>query len=160
MDLVQDAPQTLILAEDEATRSLQATTSAVWAPRGETPEIYVDPGRAHAHFYGTLNLHTGDEIVSRSDQKNALVSAQHLCQILTRLPAVPILLLWDRASWHFGPPIQAVLAAHPRLELCYFPTASPELNPQEQVWKATRSAMSHNHQFLRLDQLADAWVHH
>ncbi len=36
-----------------------------------------------------------------------------------------------------------------------FPVAALELNPQEQVWTATRQAVSHNHQAPRLDELAE-----
>jgi hypothetical protein len=38
---------------------LQATTTAVWAPKGQTPVVRVHPGREKVNFYGTLNLHTG-----------------------------------------------------------------------------------------------------
>ena len=33
MDIAQDSPETVILAEDEASLYLQATTKAVWAPK-------------------------------------------------------------------------------------------------------------------------------
>jgi hypothetical protein len=56
MDIVQDAPDTVFLAQDEASVYLQATTMAVWAPRGQTPVIRADPGRKSTHFFGALNL--------------------------------------------------------------------------------------------------------
>ena len=145
----------MILTEDEAGLYLQATTMAVWAPRGQTPVVRAHPGREKANFYGTLNLHTGQEIVMQSSVMNAEASAQHLEQILDALPGVPVLLLWDRAPWHRGQPIRDVLEANPRLEIIYFPVAAPELNPQEHVWKATRRAVSHNHIERRLPDLAD-----
>ena len=42
MDIAQTAPQTVILAEDEAALYLQATTMAAWAPPGQTPEYGPD----------------------------------------------------------------------------------------------------------------------
>jgi transposase len=51
--------------------------------------------------------------------------------------------------------LKAFLQAHPRLEILFFPPASPDLNPQEQVWKATREAISHNHAEAKLERLAD-----
>jgi hypothetical protein len=36
----------------------------------------------------------------------------------------------------------------------YFPTAAPDLNPQEHVWKAARDNVSHNHLVAKLGQLA------
>jgi transposase len=141
MDIAQGAPQTVIMPQDEASMYLQATTMAVWAPRGQTPVVRIHPGREKLNFYGALNLQTGQEIVMRATVMNAATTAQHLVQILQVVPEVPLLLLWDRAPWHFGPPIREVLAANPRLEVMYFPVAAPDLNPQEHVWKATRRAV-------------------
>ena len=160
MDVAQNVPETVILSEDEAWMYLQATTMAVWSPCGQTPIVPVDPGRSKAGFYGTLNLHTGEEIVTRSATFSAEISAQHLQLLLDTIPDRPILLFWDRASWHHGPPIRQVLAANPRLEIIEYPVAAPELNPQEQVWKQTRRAVSHNHLTPKLPQLADDFQNH
>ena len=108
---------------------LQATLSAVWAPRGRTPVVRAHPGREKVNFYGSLNLHTGQEIVSRTETMNAEASAGHLEAILAAIPDRPILLLWDRAPWHRGQPIRQVLEAHSRLEIMLLPVAAPELNP-------------------------------
>jgi len=67
---------------------------------------------------------------------------------------VPILLFWDRAPWHHGEAIRALLAAHPRLEIIEYPVAAPHLNPQQQDWKQSRPAVSHNHVCPTLPQLA------
>jgi len=150
----------VILAEDEASLYLQTTTMAVWAPTGQTPVVRSDPGRAKTNFYGTLNLHTGEDIVTQASEMNAETTASHLQQILEALPDVSILLLWDRAPWHRGPAIRDVLEANPRLEIIWFPVAAPELNPQEHVWKATRRAVSHNHRIPRLPDLADRFERH
>jgi transposase len=139
---------------------LQATTTAVWAPIGATPVVRVDAGRAKTCFYGTLNLQTGAEVVTRSATMNNEATAVHLQAILDTYPDQPILLLWDRAPWHQGPAVRQVLADNPRLEIMRFPTASPDLNPQEQVWKATRRAVSHNHAVPRLPALADQFEAH
>lgn len=148
------------MAEDEAGLYLQATTSYVWAPVGQTPIVRADPGRAQTHFYGSLNLQTGQEIVMRSDVMNAKISAQYLEMALKAVPDQPIVLFWDRAPWHRGKPIDKVLAENPRLEIIYFPTASPDLNPQEHVWKATRKKVSHNHLESRLPELANRFEIH
>ena len=150
----------MILAEDEASLYLQATLRRVWAPRGQLPVVAADPGRAKTSFYGTLNLHTGAEIVMQAEHMNAQTSAAHLEQLLAAHPDVPLLLLWDRAPWHRGEAIRAVLAANPRLEIVPFPVAAPDLNPQEHVWKATREAVSHNHTERELATLAGRFEAH
>ncbi len=160
MDIAQDAPDTAILTEDEAWMYLQATTMNVWSACGQTPVVRVDPGRTKAAFYGTLDLRTGQELVSRCAGLNAEASAQHLCLILQAIPNRPILLFWDRAPWHRGEPIRELLQANPRLTVIEYPVAAPDLNPQEQVWKLTRRAVSHNHLIPKLPDLADRFHHH
>lgn len=150
----------MILAEDEASLYLQATLQRVWAPQGRTPVVYASPSRRKTNFYGTLNLSTGEVITMRSQEMNAEATARHLRQVLAAMPDRPVLLLWDRAPWHRGAAIRALLAEHPRLEVMPFPVASPEMNPQEQVWKATRAEVSHNHDQSKLDQLADSFEQH
>jgi transposase len=156
--VAQTAPQTVFLAGDEAGLYLQATTCYVWSPTGQTPILRADPGRAKTNFYGSLNLQTGQEIAMRSDLMNADVSAQYLEMILEANPDVPLILFWDRAPWHRGKAIDQVLADNPRLEIIFFPTASPDLNPQEHVWKAVRKEVSHNHLEAKLPQLADRFL--
>lgn len=150
----------MILATDEASLYLQATTMRAWAPRGQPPVVRADPGRAKTSFYGTLDLQTGRVVTTQVDTMNAAATAVHLEQILRMHPDVPILLLWDRAPWHRGAAIRDVLAAHPRLEIVLFPVAAPDLNPQEQVWKATRQAISHNHARAALPDLAEQFAAH
>ncbi len=160
VDNAQDAPETVYLAGDEASLYLQTTCKAVWAPRGQTPALRADTQRDKVNFYGTLNLHTGDEIVFRSAEMNATASVQHLEQLLAAFPNGPIVLFWDRATWQKGKVVQRFLEAHPRLEVVYFPVGAPELNPQEHVWKATRQAVSHNPLSPKLPQLADQFEAH
>ena len=158
MDVAQNAPQTVFLAGDEAGLYLQATTCHVWSPTGQTPVVRADPGRAKTNFYGSLNLQTGQEIAMRSDLMNAEVSAQYLEMLLAANPNMPIILFWDRAPWHRGQAIDNVLEENPRLEIIFFPTASPDLNPQEHVWKVLRKEVSHNHLETCLPQLADRFL--
>ncbi len=139
---------------------LQASLMRVWAPVGHTPLIKTAANRDCTHFYGALNLLTGEEIVLRSDLMNADVSALFLSRLLQRYPDKPILLLWDRAPWHKGEAIRSVLGANPRLEIVWFPPGCPELNPQEKVWKAAREAVSHNHRCAKLAQLAQGFEAH
>jgi transposase len=160
MDIAQNAPETVFMAQDEAGLYLQSTTIAVWYQRGQSPVVRIDPGREKSCFYGSLNLLTGEEIAMQTPLMNGEMTAKHLKQILDAYPDRPILLFWDRAPWHKGAAIRQLLEENPRLELIFFPVASPELNPQEHVWKATRKAISHNHFVPRLAELAKRFEDH
>jgi putative transposase len=143
----------VIVAEDEAAMYLQATTTAVWAPKGQTP-------RDKVCFYGSLNLLTGGQIATQAETMNSENTAQHLQAVLDAIPGKPILLLWDRAPWHGGESVKQLLVDNPRLEIMRLPVAAPDLNPQEQVWKMTRTAVSHNHNLRQLPPLADRFLKH
>lgn len=150
----------MIVAGDEASLYLQATRQVVWAPIGETPVVKVDPGRANLHFYGALNLQTGQEVVMRSPIMNGATSVLFLHKLVAAYPNQPILLLWDRAPWHQGPAIRQCLAEYAAVEIFAFPPGSPDLNPQEHVWKDARAHVSHNHTVKKLDRLVDQFEEH
>jgi transposase len=105
-------------------------------------------------------VQTGHVLATQAATLNAEATAQHLKHILAAHPNEPILLLWDRAPWHRGDAIRAILAAHPRLEILPFLVAAPDLNPQEQVWKATRQAVSHHHTVSKLPDVATQFESH
>lgn len=139
---------------------LQATTTSVWAPVGQTPVVRVHPQREKINFYGTLNLNSGKEIITRAETMNSETTAIHLKQILAAYPQRQILLFWDRAKWHGGDAVNQLLAENPRLEVMKYPAAAPELNPQEHVWKAARHHVSHNHDKAKLSEVADRFEHY
>lgn len=130
----------------------------VWAPVGQTPSVRVDTQRDMTHFYGCLNLSTGQQIAMQAQTMNSESTALFLNQVVQRYPDKPILLLWDRATWHGGQAVKDFLAAHPKIEVMKFPPGSPDLNPQEHVWKLTREKVSHNHLMPKLDVLAEAFA--
>ena len=132
----------------------------VWAPVGQTPYVCTDTQRDMIHFYGCLNLITGAETAMKAKTMNSETTALFLQQVAQCYPDKPILLLWDRAKWHGGPAVKAFLAANPRIEVLKFPPGSPDLNPQEHVWKLTREKVSHNHQLPKLNVLAEAFAAH
>ena len=72
-----------------------------------------------------------------------------------------IVIIWDNASCHKSALVKEFLA-----ETTYdfyfinFPPYSPELNPQEHVWKQGRSEITHNNFIENIDKATDAFVEH
>jgi transposase len=157
-DFLQDHPNGQILALDEMSLYFQATTTRLWAPRGQTPVVRVSPQRDHTHFYGAINLRTGHEFALPCPDMTGATTADFLRDLLRCYPTQPVLLLWDRASWHKSAVVQQVIADHPRLTTVFFPPASPHLNPQEHVWSQARAAVSHNHTCATFSQLIRAFL--
>ena len=103
VDCYLEAPQTLFLAEDEAALYLQATTTHVWAPLGQTPVVKIAANRECQHFYGTLNLLTGEEIAMKAARCNSDTTAEHL-RAQAGLLAVGMrrIGLYPCIHWHAG----------------------------------------------------------
>lgn len=136
----------------------QATTTRVWSPIGQTPLVRVSPQREYIHFCGVLNLRTGHEFVLPVLQQTGEETVNILHDLLLCYPTQPLLLLWDRASWHKGMAVNSLLDNHPRLETLFFPPACPDLNPQEHVWSQARAAVSHNHTYSTFQQLKQSFL--
>lgn len=154
-DKLQADPQLAILTLDEMGLYFQATLTRVYAPVGQTPIVRVSPQRDNRHFYGALEVLTGREVAVTAIEQTGEVTADFIRLLLLLFSRQSILLLLDRAPWHFGPAIDHLLDENPRLELLYFPPACPDLNPQQHVWEQARDAISHNHEYRHFDRLID-----
>lgn len=152
-DFLQDHPDGVMLAMDQMSLYFQATLTRVWSPVGQTPRIAVHPQRENVHFYGALNLRDGREIALSAAETTSEMTTYFLMLLLLLYPQ-PILLLLDRAPWHFGE-VTTLFEQIDRLQVLYFPTACPELNPQEHVWERARDAISHNHTYRQFQPLID-----
>jgi transposase len=157
-DFLQNHPNGQVIALDEMSLYYQATTTRVWSPIGQTPIVRVSPQRDHVHFYGAVNLRTGHEFALPMPEMTSQTSALFLNDLLMCYPEQPILLLWDRATWHKGEAVKQVLVANPRIETLFFPPACPHLNPQEHVWSQARASVSHNHTFPSFTGLRQAFL--
>ena len=140
---------------DQMSLYFQATLTKVWAPVGQTPIVSVCPQRDHVHFYGALEVRNGREIALPASVQNSEITANFLCILLMLFPIQHILLLLDRAPWHFGPDVNQIVAENDRLELMFYPPACPDLNPQEHVWSQARDQISHNHHYTQFQPLID-----
>ena len=153
IDFLQDYPDGVLLALDQMSLYFQATLTRVWAPVGQTPIVAVHPQRDHIHFYGALNLRDGREIACSAREATSALTTNFVMQLLMLYPQ-PILLLLDRAPWHFGE-LTDLIDQTERLQVVYFPPACPDLNPQEHVWERARHAISHNHTYRQFQALCD-----
>ena len=152
-DFLQVHPTGVLLAIDQMSLYFQATLTRVWSPVGHTPIVHVHPQRDHVHFYGALNLRDGREIALSAPETTSEMTANFLMLLLLLYPQ-PILLLLDRAPWHYGD-VTALIEQTDRLQVVYFPPACPDLNPQEHVWERARDAISHNHTYRHFQPLIE-----
>lgn len=153
-------PETIILAEDEMHLSTQTTVQKIWLPKGEYPKIEIARKRESRSVYGFLNVKTGREHAFKTKWQNMYITANIIPKLRKQYPHKKILLLWDQAGWHKGSEARRAIKKDGLIDTIYFPTAAPEENPQEHVWKNGRSHCTHNKFIENIDAAADEFVHY
>jgi transposase len=56
----------------------------------------------------------------------------------------PVIALLDNSSTHKGKPIEQLQRQHRRLQVEYFPSYAPELNPDEGVWSLAKRELANS----------------
>lgn len=153
-------PNTVILTEDEMHLSTQTTVQKIWLPKGDYPKIEIARKRESRSVYGFLNVKTGQEHAFKTKWQNMYITAEILPKVRELYQKKKILLLWDQAGWHKGSEAQQAIKEDGLIDTIYFPTAAPEENPQEHVWKNGRSQCTHNKFIENIDTAADEFVHY
>lgn len=142
---------------DESGFLLAPLVVKTWAPQGQTP--------VHAHRQSYREKISAISAVSVSPRQQRLglyyqlyldsIGQQEVCRFfrhLLRHLRGPVILLLDNASMHRGHRLRQLPQQHQRLHLEYFPSYTPELNPDEGVWSWTKRKLA-NTSPSDLDQL-------
>jgi transposase len=138
-----------IVFADESGFMLIPNVARTWAPQGQTP--------IHRHRQGR-----GDKIsvisgISLSPRRHRLslyyllffdsIGQEEVCRFLGELLRHlrgPVIALLDNSSTHKGEPIEQLQQQHPRLQIEYFPSYAPELNPDQGVWSLAKRELANS----------------
>ena len=138
---------------------LTPTVARSWAPRGQTPllrhsqrhdrisvisGISVSPARRRLGLYYQWHHHNIRDV-------QAVAYLQHLLRHLRGA----VVLVWDNLRVHKSALVQKFCRRVPRLQLEYLPSYAPELNPDEGVWRQTKSRLANNCPRDRFDLALD-----
>ena len=118
------------------------------------------------YVFGALNLVTG-QLTTRMVERPRLSTrlqqryvqeafARHVRNIARAYPAAQyprVMSVIDKAAWHRGALVTAVLRAFPHVELYPLPSYSPKLQVIERFWKVLRRRATHNRLFPTMAQL-------
>jgi DDE superfamily endonuclease/Winged helix-turn helix len=146
-----------LLFVDEATVRRHPTLTAQWCLVEEVPEVPTGDDHAKVHVYGAVAPLTGRTHYHVSPVLGKGEFAQFLQHLVAYHPGKRLLVIHDRGEQHKGAPVEAVVReANGRLVLKAQPAYSPELHPQERIWKWLRRVVTHNHWFPTLTEHIEA----
>jgi transposase len=130
----------------------------MWVPPEEVdPVVLQAPTRKSLAVFGAVRPDDGYLLTRRAQRFNTDSFRAFLCVLLRhRRRHRQIVAIVDNARWHHAEALRPWLWEHRHLlRLDFLPPYSPELNPQERVWKLTRRVITHDCYFPLLDQLVD-----
>ena len=146
-----------LLVVDEATVRRHPTLTAQWCLADEVPEAPTGADHTKVPVYGAVAPLPGRTHYQISREVSQREFAQLLQHLLVYHPGKQLLVIHDRGEQHKGAPVDAVIReAKGRLSLKAQPAYSPELNPQERIWKWLRRVVTHNHWFVTLQEQIEA----
>lgn len=155
--LVAWPQDTELLFVDEATVRRHPTLTAQWCLVDEIPAVPTGDDHTKVHVHGAVAPLTGRIHYHISPKLGSGEFARFLQHLLTCYPGKRLLVIHDRGAQHTGAYIEEVIrTADGRLMLIPQPAYSPELNPQERIWKWLRRVVTHNHWFATLREQIEA----
>ena len=146
-----------LLVVDEATVRRHPTLTAPWGVVDAVPAVPTGDDHPKVQVSGAVAPLTGRTHDPMSPELGKGEFAQFLEHRLAYYPGKRLLVIHDRGEQHQGAPVEAaVQEAQGRLVLQAQPAYSPELNPQERIWKWRRRVVTHNDWFATLTEPIEA----
>ncbi len=151
------AAQGLLLFGDEASFAQWGSLGYTWAPIGEQPVVKTTGKRKAYKVFGLIEFFSGRLFYQGITGKfNAATYQAFLQQVLDQTTA-PLFLVQDGAKYHHAAALQPFWRAHrDRLFATRLPSYSPDYNPIEFLWRATKRTATHNRYFPAFDALIDS----
>lgn len=124
-----------VLFADEASMRTDYHAGTTWAPRGCTPVVKATGSRVSVNMISAVSSMGELQFMLIEGRGTAEVFKRFLEQLM-HAAKTPIILVVDGHSIHKSKLVREyVESTNGMLELCYLPPYSPQLNPDEQVWK-------------------------
>ena len=135
----------MILATDASLITETPPLRACWSRVGQPAEIPITGNRRKAAVYAALNIATGARCVDLAPRWQGDSFREHLKHIRQTWRGWNIILFLDRGTPHTAAASRQ-LARDLNIELRWLPTACPELNPVEDLWRWLKGSILCNHQ--------------
>lgn len=135
--------RTVILFSDATIITETPPLRGSWARIGEQAQVSITGNRSRMVLFGAMNISTGKLVLTGATKWNQASFQAHLRQLRSTWRGWNIVLFVDRGSPHRAKASRR-LAEDLGIELRWLPTACPELNPIEGLWRGGKTAVVAN----------------
>lgn len=164
MDLLSNPPPDADLyVEDEAQLALHPTLTRCWTKKGKGRQRRIPaPGtNRKRHVFAATDWRNGGIVRYTSDHRDSATfcALANACVVRSAKRGRRAMLLVDNAGIHKperAKRVRDLISQHGNgLDLIYLPSYSPDLQPQEWLWRAWRREVTHNHHRETLEGLEE-----
>ena len=147
----------LVLFGDEASFAQWGSLGYTWAPIGEQPLIKTTGKRKAYKVFGLIEFFTGQLFFEGIEGKLNAAAYIHFLTAVLAQTTQPLFIVQDGAAYHRAAAVKTFIAAQAnRLTVIQLPCYSPDFNPIEFLWRATKRCATHNHYFPLFADLVHA----
>ncbi len=144
----------LLLFGDEASFAQWGSLGYTWAPIGQQPVVRTTGKRKAYKVFGLIEFFSGRLFSQGIEGKFNATTYQAFLQHVLDQTTEPLFLVQDGARYHHAAALQPFWHAHrDRLFTTRLPSYSPDYNPIEFLWRATKRTATHNRYFPVFDAL-------
>ena len=144
----------LLLFGDEASFAQWGSLGYTWARVGHQPVVKTTGRRRAYKVFGLIEFFSGRLSYQGIEGKFNATSYRAFLERVLAQTAAPLFLVQDGAPYHRAAALQPFWRAHrDRLFVTQLPSYSPDYNPIEFLWRATKRTAAHNRYFPEFDAL-------
>jgi transposase len=140
-----------LMFQDEARFGRMSDPKRCWVPAPDRPLINQALVREYKYIFGAVCPKTGLHEFMIADNMKTENMSLFLAQVSKAHPKEFVIMVVDGASTHKS----KALIIPDNVALILLPPYSPELNPEEQVWRRIRRDYVANHYFETLTEAMD-----
>lgn len=143
-----------IWAQDEAGFGRISEPYYCWCPPGTRPTVPAVRVREYRTDFGASDVYNGDIVhyITEKDEKCCSATMSKFLKLLSdKYPDDIHLVICDGAGWHKSKD----LIIPENIRLAYIPPHTPEMNPQEQIWREVRTRGFKNTFFNSIQEVVD-----
>ena len=138
----------LLLFGDEASFAQWGSLGYTWARVGQQPVVRTTGRRKAYKVFGLIEYFSGRLFYQGLEGKFEGASYITFLTGVLQQTTAPLFLVQDGAPYHRAAAVKAFFAEHrARLHVTQLPSYSPDYNPIEYLWRATKRTATHNRYF-------------